>query len=322
VNLSINDRAIRVNTSNVFRGAVQVQGDRTEVHVAAVDKSGGRVETTFAIYGPGGAIAQSSEVAPAGMVAIDPKKVNFGRYHALVIGNDKFLHLPSLDTAVNDANSVAKLLQNRYGFKVTLLLNANRYDILSALNDMREKLNQDDNLLIYYAGHGEMDRKNARGYWLPADAEKDSTANWIAATDLTDVLNVMNARQVMIVADSCYSGALTRSILTRLDAGRTAEAQQTWLETMARKRSRTVLTSGGLAPVSDSGGGEHSVFAKAFLDVLANSDHVVSGQALFQEVSERVTYAMADVGFEQVPAYAPLMHAGHELGDFFFVPKR
>jgi len=320
MSLSINDRPVRVNNSNVFRGAVPVRGERTEVLVAAVDKSGARAETSFAIFGPGGAIVQSNGPVPAGMVAIDPKKVKFGRYHALVIGNNKFRHLPALDTAVNDANAVAKLLQSRYGFKVTLLLNANRYDILSALNTMREKLNQDDNLLIYYAGHGEMDRKNARGYWLPADAEKESTANWIAATDLTDVLNVMNARQVMIVADSCYSGALTRSILTRLDAGRTAEAQQAWLETMARKRSRTVLTSGGLSPVADSGGGEHSVFAKAFLDVLRGSNQVVSGQALFQDVAERVTYAMADIGFEQVPAYAPLMHAGHELGDFFFVP--
>ena len=107
----------------------------------------------------------------------------------------------------------------------------------------------------------------------------------------------MNARQVLIVSDSCYSGALSRSVLARLEAGRTPEAQQTWLQTMAKKRSRTVLTSGGVAPVSDSGGGQHSIFARAFLDVLRQSNFVLSGQQLFQEVSARVTYAMADIGF-------------------------
>jgi hypothetical protein len=91
---------------------------------------------------------------------------------------------------------------------------------------------------------------------------------------------------------------------------------------MASKRSRTVLTSGGLAPVLDAGGGKHSVFAKALLDVLEANGEVLEAQRLYREVSARVALAAERFRFEQVPEYAPIQHAGHEAGDFFFVPKR
>src|SRR4029077_14852345 len=88
----------------------------------------------------------------------------FGNYHALVIGNDQYRQLPRLNTAVNDAREIDRTLKARYGFKVTLLLDADRYQILSALNGIRERLTNKDNLFIYYAGHGELDRKNQRGH--------------------------------------------------------------------------------------------------------------------------------------------------------------
>ena len=131
----------------------------------------------------------------------------------------------------------------------------------------------------------------------------------------------MSARHILVVADSCYSGSLTRSALARLEAGMTQEARLSWIRGMVSKRSRTALTSGGLAPVLDSGGGEHSIFAKALLTVLGEAEEAIEGQRLFQEISARVTWAAeAQGGFEQLPQYAPLKYAGHESGDFFFVP--
>jgi hypothetical protein len=130
----------------------------------------------------------------------------------------------------------------------------------------------------------------------------------------------MSARHVLIVADSCYSGALTRSALARLEAGMSNEARDHWLKSMAEKRSRTVLSSGGLQPVLDEGGGNHSVFAKAFLDVLTSNAEILDGQRLGLEVAARVSYAAANVRVEQDPQYAPIRYAGHEAGDFLFVP--
>jgi uncharacterized caspase-like protein len=153
------------------------------------------------------------------------------------------------------------------------------------------------------------------------DAEADSSANWIPNVSITDILNAMSAKRVLVVADSCYSGSLTRSALARLEAGSSWEARAAWIKAMAAKRSRTALTSGGLEPVLDAGGGGHSIFAKALVDALRENNGVLEGQRLHQEIAERVTYAAEAFRFEQIPQYAPIKYAGHEAGEFFFVPK-
>ena len=194
-------------------------------------------------------------------------------------------------------------------------------DILSALNEFRGKLTEADNLLIYYAGHGTLEEKNQRGYWLPVDAEENNNANWISNVDITDMLNAMSAKRVLVIADSCYSGTLTRSSQARLAAGMTAEARHAWIETVSRKRARLALTSGGLTPVLDDGGGNNSVFARALLDVLRNNNAVLNGADIYREVTVRVTYAASAIQFEQVPQFAPIRFAGHELGEFFLVRR-
>ena len=150
---------------------------------------------------------------------------------------------------------------------MTLLTNTTRDEIITALDQLRATLTEQDNLLIYYAGHGVLDTSEERGYWLPVNARQDSRIQWISNTTITDALKAMAAKHILVVADSCYSGTLVRGIdVVRPPSG--AE-RDTYLARLAQKRSRTVLTSGGLEPVSDSGGGrEHSVFARAFLTAL------------------------------------------------------
>ena len=247
--------------------------------------------------------------------------VDIGRYYALVIGNQDYETLPDLDTAVGDAEAVGKVLEKRFGYRVTMLRNANRYEILSALNRLRKELTDKDSLLVYYAGHGELDRVNLRGHWLPIDAEAHNTANWISNVSITDILNAMSVRHVLLVADSCYSGALTRSALAQIESGQSDEARIHWIKTLSKMRSRTAMTSGGLAPVLDGGGGAHSVFAKAFLAVLRDLNDVTEGQRVYREVSARVAYEATRYQVEQVPEYAPIKYAGHEAGDFLFVPQ-
>lgn len=265
---------------------------------------------------------RTTAAQPARQAPAIPAGVNFGRYHALVIGNNDFRFIPKLRTAAIDAQAVAGVLRNRYGFQTTLLLNADRYQLLSALNKLREKLTSEDNLLIYYAGHGEVDRDNNRGYWLPVDAEADSTANWIPSYQITDILNAMAAKQILLVADSCYSGMLTRSAITRLDTGMSDGDRARWYQAMATKHARVVLTSGGVQPVLDGGGGKYSVFAAAFLKTLEENSQVLEGQKLAQAVTQRVAVSAAASEIDQVPTYAPMSFAGHEAGDFFFVPVR
>ncbi len=236
-----------------------------------------------------------------------------GRYRAIVIGNNDYLHVPKLRMAVSDAVAVSETLERLYGFEVELLLDVSRYDILKSLSKARAELTESDNLLVYYAGHGVVDEETGRGYWLPVDAEPDTLANWIANTTLSDMIKAIQAKHVMVVADSFYSGALVRAAPITLKTGGDRAA---FLSRMAAKRSRTALVSGGLEPVSDAGGGKHSVFAKAFLDALHENQAVLDGQGLFAAVRRQVI-----VNSDQTPEYADIRGAGHDGGDFLFVRR-
>lgn len=237
----------------------------------------------------------------------------FGRYHALVIGINDYQHLPKLESAVGDAEQVARVLEERYGFTVRKLINPNRYDLVRMLNTLRQELGPSDNLLLYYAGHGILDRDTDRGFWLPVDAEPDNEANWVANETITSNLGAMLAKHVLVVSDSCYSGTLTRAVDATLKTG---SEREEWLRRMAEKRSRTAMVSGGLEPVTDSGGRGHSVFARAFIDRLREATEPIDATAMFGQVKTQVV-ANAD----QTPEYSTIRKAGHEGGDFLFFPK-
>lgn len=249
---------------------------------------------------------------PANRVAAADPSISFGTYHALVIGNNDYVNLPKLQTAISDAEAVAKLLQDQYGFDVRILRNASRNDILRALNKYRADLTEEDNLLVYYAGHGWLDRQSNTGFWQPVDAEAEDDLNWISNEALTRRLHAMTARHVMVIADSCYSGTLVRSAPSALPTGRERSA---WLQRISEKRSRTAIVSGGLEPVADSGQGGHSVFANALLDALEGNQDILEGTSLFKKISRPVV-----VNADQTPQYADIRRAGHEGGEFLFVP--
>jgi uncharacterized caspase-like protein len=239
--------------------------------------------------------------------------IHFGAYHALVIGNNNYRDLPKLKTAVNDARAVAKLLTDQYGFETKLLTDATRADVITALARMRAKLKANDNLLIYYAGHGVIDDVTERGYWLPVDAEQAVPTNWVSNDDITAMLRAIRANHIMVVADSCYSGTLVRAAPARME---TARERAAWFKRVVKKRGRTALVSGGLEPVTDSGSGGHSVFAAAFLAALRENRNVIDGQTLYQTIKRPVV-----LNANQTPQYSDIRLAGHEGGDFVFVRR-
>jgi len=237
--------------------------------------------------------------------------IDFGIYSALIIGNNNYQYLPPLKTAQNDAQKVAETLKEKYGFKVNLLLDANRSDILLALNNLRWNLTNRDNLLIYYAGHGWLDKEADEGYWLPVNAQKDNTLAWISNSSITANLRALKAKHVLIVADSCYSGKLARGVhIVNKTPG--------YLSRLSRKRARGVISSGGLEPVIDSGGrGEHSIFASAFLDTLRENKGIMDGAQLFNKLRRPVM-----LNSDQTPEYSDIRKAGHEGGEFLFIRKK
>ena len=249
-------------------------------------------------------IRQSPEIPQA--------PVNFGMpgaFYALVIGNNEYQKLPKLSTSVSDAEDVAKVLGDDYGFNVTLLKNATRAQTLKALYEFR-KLGKDNYLLIYYAGHGWLDTKADEGYWLPVDASGDNNVDWIQNATITAEVRACNAKQILIVADSCYSGKLVRGV-------QVVEKNPDNLKILSEKKARMVMSSGGLEPVADaSGKGNHSVFASAFLDALKANNSAIDGASFFNKIREKVGW-----NADQIPKYGVIHKSGHDGGDFIFIRK-
>jgi hypothetical protein len=315
--VTLNGQTVAVGAGGVFKTHVALTGGNdTAVRVAASDKTGGEAVLDFMLVpGPGGKAVRES--APSGQSL--PSGVRLGKYYALIIGNDAAF--PALASAADDAKAVAGVLQSRYGYDVKLLANANRFEILSALNDLREALTDKDNLLVYYAGHGEID-SSRQGYWLPVDAQLNQPNSWISNRAISDILTTMLARHVLVIADSCYSGTMTRSALATFGGGMTANVWGDWVKTMTAGRSRTALTSGGVQPVADAASkGGHSVFATALLTVLRDNNQLLTGQEMFREIAAGMALRSANAGLQQAPEYAPIQFAGHEAGEFFLMPE-
>jgi hypothetical protein len=123
------------------------------------------------------------------------------------------------------------------------------------------------------------------------------------------------------MADSCYSGTMTRTSLATFGGSMAAESWGDWVKTMVAGRSRTALTSGGVQPVADAARGEHSLFAGALIVALNDNNQLLTGQRLFREIASNMALKSATAGLQQVPEYAPIQFAGHEAGEYFFMPK-
>ena len=251
-----------------------------------------------------------TELAKRSTVASETKSsnlsgVNFGRYFAVVIGNNNYANITNLQTSVNDAKAVASVLKSQYGFKTIVLPDASRGRMLAVLNSLRKQLTSKDNLVIYFAGHGRS--KGGRGFWLPADAQTGDKKTWISNEQVTNFIDAMQAKHVLVVADSVYSGTLSQSSIPRpiSDSGR----NRAWFEAVSNTKVRVAMSSGSNNPVT--GSDNHSIFSGAFINALRTGKPVMEGAGLFQLVRQKASSARA--------RYAPIRFAGHEAGDFIFL---
>jgi hypothetical protein len=239
-----------------------------------------------------------------------------GNFYALVIGiNDYHAPLPQLKTPVNDAHAVGKVLEQSYGFKVQYLLNADatRFNILDSLAKYEGTLQPADNLVIYFAGHGYLDPKTKRAYWMPYDASSMLSPNRIISDELMNDVSDAPARHVLVISDSCYSGDLanTRGPGSVIEAGTPAVIAR-----MLGRKSRNLMASGGEETVSDAGVDGHSVFAGVLLRALTeNANSMFTASSLFYGTIKDSVVGNST----QTPEYAVIPNSTHNGGDFVFV---
>ncbi|MCX6149249.1 MAG: caspase family protein [Ignavibacteriales bacterium] len=240
-----------------------------------------------------------------------------GKFYALIIGINKYHGAwQELNNAVNDAKAVEKLLKEEYVFDEIITLyedQATRKNIIQKIEWLEDNVKNDDNVLIFYSGHGEFKQNQNRGYWVPIDATTQSTVDYISNPDIQTHLNGIASRHTLLIADACFSGDIFKGRTENM----TFENTDRYFKEVYRKASRTALTSGGIEPVTDGGRDGHSVFTYYLLKALKeNSSKYFAAGQLFSEIKIPVTN-----NSEQRPNFQPIKNTGDEGGEFLFIKK-
>ncbi|HEY6529197.1 MAG TPA: caspase family protein [Cellvibrionaceae bacterium] len=253
------------------------------------------------------------------------KDINFGRYYALIIGNQDYTFLEHLRSPVSDARKLKEVLEHKYGFSTLLIENGSEKQILNTINDFYNQIGENDNLLIFYAGHGQLstgeNSKKERGYWLPIDAKANILSTWINNAVISDHLDRLKARSILVIADSCYAGFLGSEKSPLLFGVSSSQITEAGIKASLNRRARLVISSGGLAPVLDGTNSNHSVFANALIETLEHNNDTLRDSNLFSALSVNVRKRVGSADLVQMPEMKPVREAGHAGGTFYFVPK-
>ncbi|HEY4081745.1 MAG TPA: YDG domain-containing protein [Burkholderiaceae bacterium] len=234
---------------------------------------------------------------------------------AVVIGVDDYQDksIPRLGNAVNDAEAVGHVLEDQLGYETVVIANASKAAVISALNRLALEVGPKDSVVIYYAGHGDVVEATKQGYWLLSDADAKKPETWLSNADIGRQIAQIDASQVALISDSCYSGSLVTE--RHIRAGTTSTVDPTQL---LAEKSVVVMSSGGNEPVFDTGKQGHSPFSWNLMEQLGK----VSKWQLGGNVFARVRFAVARE-LPQRPQYGSSSGLGGASdGDYLFEQRQ
>ncbi len=301
-NVTVNDREALLYPNGDFNIKMYLQDGDNQLIVKAIDKKSNAAIDTFYI---------TRKAAPL---------ITSGKYIALVIGiNSYHGYWPKLANAVNDAEGVAKTLKNDYMFDTVITVldkQATRRNIIHELEELTNNIKSEDNLLIYYSGHGQFKKELNKGYWVPVDATTNSIADFISNNEIKTFMGGIKTRHTLLVSDACFAGDIFR--------GRPTESikfdpnnMERYYKEVYSKTSRIAITSGGLEEVQDAGKDGHSIFTYYFLKSLNdNKSKYFDATQLFNDFRIAVTN-----NSEQTPLLQVVRDTGDEGGQFVFVRR-
>lgn len=226
--------------------------------------------------------------------------------HALIVGINNYQVASPLGYAINDAEAIAQLLVDEFGFdeeNVLLLTDANatKARIMDSFLSYASKSDINDRILFFFAGHGHTvsGRRGEVGFLVPYDGERGSLSTLIRWDELTRNAELIPAKHVLFVMDACYGGlAITRSL---------APGSTRFLKDMLLRYSRQVLTAGKANEIVSDAGGPipgHSVFTGHFIEALkgkaACEGGIITANGVMAYVYERVA---RDQQSHQTPHY-------------------
>ena len=304
----INDVPVEdVEEGGLFIASVRLKEGRNTLNIDIFNKKGEKIANkAFIITVTKESLSDIGFIPPQ----LPPK------YYAILISEQNYSDsaFAKLDKPILDARSLKTVLEQDYQFddsNIDTLINFSREDILGAIINRCNLLGENDNLLIFYAGHGTAKQDkygNYDGYLVPSSARKNNPATFIGAFDIHQAIKNSNAQHILFIADACFSGALLRGdTTTRNDSAR--------IEDIYSRKSRTAMVSGNLEPVPDQ-----SLFIYYLIEALKNNHQKMAAtQRLFD--SFYGTISRSTDSNTPKPRYGPILNTGDALGDFIFIHK-
>jgi caspase domain-containing protein len=200
-----------------------------------------------------------------------------GRKLAMVIAtnifeaSDQWGNLPN---PLNDAKAIGDTLQNEYGYKVEYLFNKTKKEIMTRLLSLPKELREDDQLIIYFAGHGDTSAILDDGYIVCRDSkttEQDAVREtYIGFNGLARAINKFPPKQILVLLDVCFGGSFAERVAKRISSEPPPNTAESVLSQKLRLQTRKYISSGGLISVDDSDKKlkKHSPFAVVVLEAL------------------------------------------------------
>ncbi len=231
-----------------------------------------------------------------------------GKNYLFAIGIDEYTACTRLFNCVKDAKDLVTLLTNKYQFdqqNTYTLFNeaATAQNIFEQLDCLLESVTPQDNLVVYFSGHGEYDERLGEGYWIPVEAKPDQTATYLSCLRILNYIRQIKSHHTLFLVDSCYAG----SFFSERSLGGLGNPEEAI-------DSRWMFCSGRLEKVSDGKPGSNSPFAENLLYFLNNNTNAAfSVLSLIEKVKNATVYNTA-----QTPRGEPIQDVGHKGGQFFF----
>lgn len=195
--------------------------------------------------------------------------------YALVFATDQYDNWPDLVNPVFDTRTIAEELRKTYGYKVEMVENATQEQILKKLREYIEKKYKPlDQVFIFFAGHGNYDATFSEGYLVPREAltKDEAKTSYLSYNRLRSVVNNIPCEHIFLTMDVCFGGTFDQKLAQSrgMDDGGvyTEKSAAEFVTQKLQYKTRKFLTSGGKQYVSDGIPGQHSPFAKAFIEAL------------------------------------------------------
>jgi hypothetical protein len=309
--ITINDVEANVSENGTFTANVPLKYGKNDLIVKATDLKQATSTKTFVIKRNSPNIDKDISNNNNEKEDLD---IGFGKYYALVIGVSTYQDktIPDLKgEPLRDAQSLADILASHYNFakeNVTLLKNPTENQIIKEFYNLKNKVGKNDNLVIFYAGHGNYDKVSEKGYWMPSDANMEFEGNVILNTSIVSYIKSINSKHTLLIADACFSGSILTQSREYKEASKAVQMKYAL-------PSRKAITSGTLTTVPNE-----SVFMKYLLKRLNdNTEQYLSAGQLFNMIEDPVINNTT--GGNQ-PQYAPISRTGDEGGDFIFIKRK